>query len=85
MAATAAAARSLLSSARVAGGAAAVSCGRRRAYSAPAEGATGNSSKEGFFWMREPRTGNWMPENHFGDADVDPAKLRSRLLFPKKD
>jgi hypothetical protein len=34
------------------------------------------------FWMREPKTGNWMPENHF--QDVDPADLRARLLFSRK-
>lgn len=47
-----------------------------------AEGAAAGS-KEGFFWMREPRTGNWMPENHFND--VDAADLRSQLLFAKKN
>ncbi|CAM0952428.1 unnamed protein product [Alopecurus aequalis] len=34
------------------------------------------------FWMREPKSGNWMPENHF--HDVHPADLRARLLFSKK-
>jgi hypothetical protein len=38
--------------------------------------------KKDIFWMREPKTGNWMPENHF--QDVDPADLRARLLFSKK-
>ncbi|TYG65459.1 hypothetical protein ES288_D06G187200v1 [Gossypium darwinii] len=30
------------------------------------------------FWMRDPKTGNWIPENHFGDIDV--AELREKLL-----
>jgi hypothetical protein len=38
--------------------------------------------KKDVFWMREPKTGNWMPENHF--QDVDPADLRARLLFFRK-
>lgn len=39
--------------------------------------------KEEFFWMRDPKTGCWMPENHFDD--IDAADLRARLLFSKKD
>ncbi|KAM0902906.1 hypothetical protein ACQ4PT_019006 [Festuca glaucescens] len=38
--------------------------------------------KRHVFWMREPKTGYWMPENHF--QDVDPADLRARLLFSRK-
>ncbi|KAG8490521.1 hypothetical protein CXB51_015768 [Gossypium anomalum] len=30
------------------------------------------------FWMRDPKTGNWIPENHFGEIDV--AELREKLL-----
>ncbi|KAK8574941.1 hypothetical protein V6N13_033843 [Hibiscus sabdariffa] len=30
------------------------------------------------FWMRDPKTGNWIPENHFDDIDV--AELREKLL-----
>ncbi|XP_022715365.1 protein SENESCENCE-ASSOCIATED GENE 21, mitochondrial-like [Durio zibethinus] len=33
------------------------------------------------FWMRDPKTGNWIPENHFGDIDV--AELREKLLSKK--
>lgn len=36
-----------------------------------------DKEKEGF-WMRDPKTGNWIPENHFGDIDV--AELREKLL-----
>ncbi|KAL8458787.1 hypothetical protein ACS0TY_035498 [Phlomoides rotata] len=33
------------------------------------------------FWMRDPKTGNWKPENHFDDVDV--AELREKLLSRK--
>ncbi|XP_072150709.1 late embryogenis abundant protein 2-like [Setaria viridis] len=39
--------------------------------------------EEESFWMRDPKTGCWMPETHMGD--VDAADLRARLLFAKKD
>ena len=39
--------------------------------------------EEESFWMRDPKTGCWMPENHL--HDVDAADLRARLLFSKKD
>lgn len=35
----------------------------------------------GCFWMKNPRTGYWAPENHF--EEVDAAELRAKLL-PKK-
>lgn len=38
-------------------------------------------NKEGIFWMRDPKTGNWIPENHFGE--VDAAELREKFL-PKR-
>lgn len=41
---------------------------------------TSSPAKE-VFWMRDPNTGNWVPENHFGE--VDAAELREKLL-PKK-
>ncbi|XVF25285.1 hypothetical protein REPUB_Repub13aG0200100 [Reevesia pubescens] len=34
------------------------------------------------FWMRDPKTGNWIPENHFHDIDV--AELREKVLSKKK-
>ncbi|XP_054779919.1 protein SENESCENCE-ASSOCIATED GENE 21, mitochondrial-like [Prosopis cineraria] len=34
--------------------------------------------KEKVFWMRDPNTGNWIPENHFGEIDV--AELRNKYL-----
>ncbi|KAK7275507.1 hypothetical protein RIF29_16626 [Crotalaria pallida] len=40
------------------------------------------SKKEEIFWMRDPKTGNWIPENYFGQVD-DAAELREKFL-PKK-
>lgn len=34
--------------------------------------------KEEKFWMRDPKSGNWIPENHFGE--VDAAELREKFL-----
>ncbi|KAF4383332.1 hypothetical protein F8388_009363 [Cannabis sativa] len=39
-----------------------------------------NNKKE-FFWMRDPKTGYWIPENHIGEIDV--ADLRNNLLSKK--
>ncbi|KAI3968902.1 hypothetical protein MKW92_034604 [Papaver armeniacum] len=33
------------------------------------------------FWMKDPKTGNWIPENHFNEVDV--ADLRNKLLTKK--
>ncbi|XP_026429875.1 protein SENESCENCE-ASSOCIATED GENE 21, mitochondrial-like [Papaver somniferum] len=33
------------------------------------------------FWMKDPKTGNWIPENHFNEVDV--AELRNKLLSKK--
>ncbi|KAF2323674.1 hypothetical protein GH714_036574 [Hevea brasiliensis] len=33
------------------------------------------------FWMRDPKTGNWIPETHFGQIDV--AELRDKFLTKK--
>ena len=91
------AARALFSS-RLAGhyGQEAVNCGRR-AFSAAAAAvarkepvevagkarSAAKMEEEESFWMRDPKTGCWMPENHL--HDVDAADLRARLLFSKKD
>ncbi|KAG1342573.1 protein SENESCENCE-ASSOCIATED GENE 21, mitochondrial-like [Cocos nucifera] len=69
----------------------------RRCYSAAAESGravpgaaaamektameSGGSAKKEIFWMRDPKTGCWIPENRFNE--VDAAELRARLL-PKK-
>ncbi|TKY64202.1 hypothetical protein E2542_SST14094 [Spatholobus suberectus] len=37
-----------------------------------------NGNKEEIFWMRDPKSGNWIPENHFGE--VDAAELREKFL-----
>ncbi|KAI9119713.1 hypothetical protein K1719_009102 [Acacia pycnantha] len=58
--------------------------GRFRAAETAARKAAGESTvsgvggKEKVFWMRDPKTGNWIPENHFGDVDV--VELRSKYL-----
>ncbi|KAL4178839.1 hypothetical protein AMTRI_Chr13g117180 [Amborella trichopoda] len=41
----------------------------------------GGERSEQIFWMRDPVTGNWIPENHFGAMDV--AELREKLLSKK--
>jgi hypothetical protein len=30
------------------------------------------------FWMRDPATGDWIPEDHFGEIDI--AELRAKVL-----
>ncbi|XP_018809885.2 uncharacterized protein LOC118343657 [Juglans regia] len=35
------------------------------------------------FWMRDPKSGNWIPESHFDDIDV--AELREKLLPRPKE
>jgi hypothetical protein len=34
-------------------------------------------------WIRDPKTGCWMPENHIDD--VDAADLHARLLYSKNE
>ncbi|XP_056690901.1 uncharacterized protein [Spinacia oleracea] len=38
--------------------------------------------KEQVYWMRDPRSGNWVPETHFDEVDV--VELRHKLLFNKQ-
>jgi hypothetical protein len=49
--------------------------------SASAGGSSAASSSREVFWMRDPQTGCWAPEDRF--ADVDAAELRARLLARK--
>ncbi|KAK1314944.1 hypothetical protein QJS10_CPA06g02561 [Acorus calamus] len=42
---------------------------------------TTNGQKGEIFWMRDPRTGNWAPEDRF--EDVDAVELRNKSLFKK--
>ncbi|CAO2206904.1 unnamed protein product [Urochloa humidicola] len=49
----------------------------------PGKAAAAKAKEEESFWMRDPKTGCWMPESHM--ADVDAADLRAQLLFAKKD
>ncbi|XP_021903037.1 protein SENESCENCE-ASSOCIATED GENE 21, mitochondrial-like [Carica papaya] len=41
------------------------------------ETAAADESKK-YFWMRDPKTGNWIPESHFNEVDV--ADLREKFL-----
>ena len=45
-------------------------------------GGTAAEGQKQIFWLRDPKSGNWIPESHFGEIDV--AELRERLL-PKKE
>lgn len=45
---------------------------------ADASGATNNKTKQDKFWMRDPKTGCWIPENRFEEVDV--IDLRNRLI-----
>nr|ABK23711.1 unknown [Picea sitchensis] len=38
--------------------------------------------KKKVFWMRDPATGDWIPEDHFGEIDI--AELRAKLLSSGK-
>ncbi|CAA3008673.1 protein SENESCENCE-ASSOCIATED GENE 21, mitochondrial-like isoform X2 [Olea europaea var. sylvestris] len=40
-----------------------------------------DSVRKEVFWMRDPKTGNWIPETHFEQIDV--AELREKLLSKK--
>ncbi|RDX79712.1 hypothetical protein CR513_39833, partial [Mucuna pruriens] len=43
-----------------------------------AKSASDNGNKEEIFWMKDPKSGNWIPENHFDEVDV--AELRDKFL-----
>nr|AAB01566.1 ABA-responsive and embryogenesis-associated gene; LEA-like protein [Picea glauca] len=45
-------------------------------------GGGGGNNKRTVFWMRDPATGNWIPEDHFGETDT--AELRQKLLSSRK-
>jgi len=44
-------------------------------------GSNAAAASRDVFWMRDPQTGCWAPEDRF--ADVDAADLRARLLARK--
>lgn len=44
--------------------------------------ATTKEKEEEIFWMRDPKSGNWIPETHFGEIDV--VDLREKLLSQNK-
>jgi hypothetical protein len=43
--------------------------------------AGGGNNKRTAFWMRDPTTGDWIPEDHFGETDT--ADLRQKFLSRK--
>ncbi|KAJ0981000.1 hypothetical protein J5N97_009255 [Dioscorea zingiberensis] len=49
---------------------------------APEAGVVNGVVKKEISWMREPKTGNWMPEDRF--QEIDPAQLRAQVLLSKK-
>ncbi|KAK3220600.1 hypothetical protein Dsin_014570 [Dipteronia sinensis] len=65
---------------RVQGGGAAAAV-MRKMTDLKDEGSASSLRKEEF-WMRDPKTGNWIPESHFNEIDV--AELREKLLSKKK-
>ncbi|KAG8071106.1 hypothetical protein GUJ93_ZPchr0006g44551 [Zizania palustris] len=56
---------------------------QQRGPAARISGAASASASKEIFWMRDPKTGCWVPENRF--ADVDAAELRARLLARKNE
>jgi hypothetical protein len=44
-----------------------------------ADGGT-RATKKDVFWMRDPKTGCWIPENRFQDDVHDAVELRNRML-----
>lgn len=42
----------------------------------------GRNNKRTAFWMRDPATGDWIPEDNFGETDI--AELRQKLLSSRK-
>nr|WIW57648.1 late embryogenesis abundant protein LEA78 [Pinus tabuliformis] len=45
-------------------------------------GGGGGNTKRRAFWMRDPATGDWIPEDHFGETDI--AVQRQKLLSSRK-
>ncbi|KAI3414563.1 uncharacterized protein J3R85_016206 [Psidium guajava] len=60
--------------------------GARAEKTAAAAGAIRKAADEGkekkVFWMRDPKSGNWIPESHFDEVAV--AELREKFLAKKK-
>nr|CAB3495676.1 unnamed protein product [Digitaria exilis] len=60
---------------------AAAAAGRTTTDGGAADGRRASSKKQDVFWMRDPKTGCWIPENRF--LEVDAVELRNRLLHHK--
>ncbi|EEF29439.1 protein SENESCENCE-ASSOCIATED GENE 21, mitochondrial [Ricinus communis] len=54
----------------------------RKAQELAAEELAEKKVKDETFWMRDPKTGNWIPESHFGE--IDAADLRRKFLSRKE-
>lgn len=44
-------------------------------------GGVAKGLKREVFWMRDPKTGNWLPETHFDE--IDAVDLRSKIFSNK--
>lgn len=43
---------------------------------------TPKNKEKDVFWMRDPKTGYWIPETHFGEPDL--VELRQQMLSKKQ-
>ncbi|PAN49256.1 hypothetical protein PAHAL_9G437000 [Panicum hallii] len=59
-------------------GSAAAAVGRAPTDGGAADGGGRATGNKDVFWMRDPKTGCWIPENRF--QEVDAVELRNRLL-----
>lgn len=42
----------------------------------------GGNNKRTAFWMRDPATGDWIPEDHFGETDIAELRPTAGFFFP---
>jgi hypothetical protein len=53
----------------------------RKAADQSSSAAVAVTDRKEIFWMRDPKSGNWIPESHFDEIDV--VELREKLLSRK--
>jgi hypothetical protein len=53
----------------------------RKAADQSSSAAAAATDRKEIFWMRDPKSGNWIPESHFDEIDV--VELREKLLTRK--
>ncbi|KAL2932947.1 Protein SENESCENCE-ASSOCIATED GENE 21 mitochondrial [Bienertia sinuspersici] len=46
---------------------------------------TRKDKRKDVYWMRDPKTGNWIPETHIGEVEVDAVELRRKFLSKKHE